>query len=52
MPHEFELAELVTLYKKGSVEDFANYRPIALLNTIYSLDLDKRRNCAATIYHT
>ena len=37
MPDEMELAELVTLYKKGNVEDAANYRPIALLNTIYKL---------------
>ena len=37
MPDEMELAELVTLYKKGNVEDPANYRPIALLNTIYKL---------------
>ena len=37
MPDEMELAELVTLYKKGNVEDPANYRPIALLNTLYKL---------------
>ena len=40
-----ELAELVTLYKKGNVEDPANYRPIALLNTIcklYAAILQKR----------
>ena len=37
MPDELELAELVTLYKKGNVEDPANYRPIALLNTIYTI---------------
>ena len=37
MPSELELAELVTLYKKGNVENPANYRPIALLNTLYKL---------------
>ena len=37
MPDEMELAELVTLCKKGNVEDPANYRPIALLNTIYKI---------------
>ena len=31
------MAELVTLYKKGNVEDPANCRPIPLLNTIYKL---------------
>ena len=37
MPSELELAELVTLYKKGTVENPANYRPIALLNTLYKI---------------
>ena len=37
MPSELELAELVTLYKKGNVENPANYRPIALLNTVYKI---------------
>lgn len=37
MPDEMELAELVTLYKKGNVEDPANYRPISFLNTLYKL---------------
>ena len=37
MPDEMELAERVTPYKKGNVEDLANYRPISLLNTIYEL---------------
>ena len=37
MPDEMELAELVTLYKKGNVEDPANYRPISLLNTLYKI---------------
>ena len=45
MPSELELAELVTLYKKGHVENPANYRPIALLNTlckIYASLLQRR----------
>ena len=37
MLKEMELAELVTLYEKGNVEDPANYRPIALLNTLYEI---------------
>ena len=37
MPSELEIAELVTLYKKGNVENPANYRPIALLNTLYKI---------------
>ena len=37
LPSELELAELVTLYKKGNVENPANYRPIALLNTLYKI---------------
>ena len=37
MPSELELAELVTLYKKDNVESPANYRPIALLNTLYKI---------------
>ena len=37
MPSGLELAELVTLYKKGNVENPANYRPIALLNTLYKI---------------
>ena len=37
MPDELELAELVTLYKEGNVEDPSNYRPISLLNTFYKL---------------
>ena len=37
MPEEFELAEVVTLYKKGNVEDPSNYRPISLLQALYKL---------------
>ena len=32
-----EEANVVTLYKKGNVEDPANYRPISLLQTIYKI---------------
>ena len=48
LPSELELAELVTLYKKGNVEDPANYRPIALLNTLYKIyaSLIQIRICA------
>ena len=35
MADELELAKLITVYKKGNVEDPADYCPIALLNTIY-----------------
>ena len=37
MPDEMELAELVTLYKKGNVEEPTNYRPLVVLNTLYKL---------------
>ena len=48
LPSELELAELVTLYKKGNVENPANYRPIALLNTLYKIhaSLKQKRICA------
>jgi len=32
-----DLAEVVTLYKKGNVEDPGNYRPISLLQTLYKI---------------
>ena len=37
MPEELEKANVVTLYKKGNVEDPANYRPISLLNSLYKI---------------
>ena len=37
MPDELELAEVVTLYKKGNVENPANYRPISLLQSLYKI---------------
>ena len=30
-------ARVVHLYKKGNTSDFANYRPISLLNTLYKI---------------
>ena len=39
MPDEMELAELVTWYKKRNVEDPANYKPVALLNSIYKIPI-------------
>ena len=37
LPTELEEANVVTLYKKGNVEDPANYRPISLLNSLYKI---------------
>ena len=37
MPEHMELANVVTLYKKGKVQDPANYRPIALLQSTYKV---------------
>ena len=37
LPTSLELAEVVTLYKKGNVEDPGNYRPISLLQSLYKL---------------
>lgn len=37
LPTELELVDVVTLYKKGKVSDPANYRPIALLSTLYKI---------------
>ena len=47
MPNELELAELVTFYKNGNVENAANYRPIAQLNTLYKIyaSLIQKRIC-------
>ena len=36
LPDELELAQVVTLYKKGNVEDPGNYRPISLLQSLYN----------------
>ena len=36
-PEDFECAEVVTLYKKGNVEDPGNYRPISRLQTMYKI---------------
>ena len=37
MPEHMEYANVVTLYKKGKVQNLANYRPIALLQSIYKV---------------
>ena len=37
MPSNLELTDVITLYKKGNVEDPPNYRPISLLNVFYKL---------------
>ena len=37
MPEELELVEVVTLYRKGNVQNPANYRPISLLNAMYNV---------------
>ena len=37
LPSDLEYAEVVTLYKKGKVENPANYRPISLLDTLYKI---------------
>ena len=37
MPEHMEYANVVTLYKKGKVQNPANYRPIALLQSIYKV---------------
>ena len=37
MPESVEKADVVTLYKKGNVQNAANYRPISLLQTLYKI---------------
>jgi len=37
LPQDSEFADVVTLYKKGSVEDPSNYRPISLLQSLYKI---------------
>ena len=37
LPDELAIANIVTIFKKGNVEDPNNYRPIALLQTLYKL---------------
>ena len=44
MPDELAIANIVTIFKKGSVEDPNNYRPIALLQTLYKLQAAMLRN--------
>ena len=44
LPKELAIANVVTIYKKGNVEDPGNYRPIALLQTLYKLHAAMLRN--------
>ena len=37
LPESLQLADVVTLYKKGNVDDPGNYRPISLLQVLYKL---------------
>ena len=37
LPTDLEFADVVTLYKKGNVEDPSNYRPISLLQSLYKI---------------
>ena len=37
MPDVMTEADIITIFKKGNVEDPQNYRPIALLNAIYKI---------------
>ena len=37
MPEHMELANVVTLYKKGKIQNPAKCRPIALLQSIYKI---------------
>ena len=37
MPDTMTEADVITIFKKGNVEDPQNYRPISLLNSIYKI---------------
>ena len=37
IPQHLEFAQVVTLYKKGNVENPGNYRPISLLQSLYKI---------------
>ena len=43
-PVELTLADIVTIFKKGNVEEPGNYRPIALLQSLYKLHAALLRN--------
>ena len=36
-PKDFNLSEIVTIFKKGDAADCGNYRPISLLNHVYKI---------------
>ena len=37
IPHEWHIARIAAIFKKGDASNCANYRPIALLNASYKL---------------
>ena len=37
LPTDFEEAHVITIYKKGDLENPGNYRPISLLNSLYKV---------------
>ena len=43
-PDELTKADIVTIFKKGNVEDPNNYRPIALLQSLYKIHTAMLRN--------
>ena len=43
-PEHLNKANVITIFKKGNVSDMENYRPIALLNTIYKIYAALLRN--------
>ena len=44
LPEVLTKANVVTIFKKGDVEDLGNYRPIALLQSLYKLHAALLRN--------
>ena len=44
IPKTLSEADVVTIFKKGKVEDPSNYRPIALLQSLYKLHAALLRN--------
>ena len=37
VPEEFTEANVASIFKKGDIQNLANYRPISLLNTLYKI---------------
>ena len=44
LPHTLTKADVVPIFKKGNVEDPGNYRPIALLQSLYKIHAALLRN--------